>query len=75
MQHIDVPAELRQYAVAVQDPNFVTVFNWVVDHKIPYELHAARLRFRPHTELLRTQFYLQYLDLCYPVQEPYPTVF
>lgn len=75
MRRYDVPPEDRQWAISIQDPNCSLMLNWVIDNKIPYELHAARIRFRPHTEVLRTQFYLQYVEHCYPVEEPYPTVF
>lgn len=75
MKRYDVPPEQRQWAIRVQDPNFNRVAVWVWDNNVPHELHANRIRFRPHTDTVRTQFYLQYADLCYPVDEPYPTVF
>ncbi len=75
MKRIDVPPDQRQWAIAVQDPNFNRVACWIWDNNIPYELHAARIRFRPHSDTIRTQFYLQYMQYCYTVEEPYPSVF
>lgn len=74
-QHTDPRADQRQYAISTQDTNFNSVFNWVLDNDIPYELHLARVRFRPHLDTLRTQYYLQYSEMCYAVEPPYPTVF
>jgi hypothetical protein len=64
-----------QYYILVRSPHFNTVFNWVIDCDIPYELHANRLRFRPHSETLLLQFLLQYLDYCSTVESPYPSHF
>ncbi len=64
-----------QYYILIRSPHFNTVFNWVFDNNIPYELHANRLRFRPHSETLLVQFLLQYADYCARVESPYPTVF
>ena len=79
LPRINVPPHLTQWAIGIvpveNRRTFELVYNWILDNKIPHELHAARVRFRPHTALLRTQFYLQYSHLCYTVDEPYPTVF
>lgn len=65
----------KQYAVNLQQPHFYRVFDWVLANGVPYELHAARLRFRPHSERLLVEYHLQWATICYPVGEPYPTVF
>lgn len=64
-----------QYYCLIRTPHFERVFNWVLDNSIPYELHANRLRFRPHSDSLLLQYHLQYSDLCAPVELPYPTEF
>ncbi len=64
-----------QYYILIKDIHFNPVFNWVIDNDIPYELHANRLRFRPHSEQLLVQFLLQYSDHCTSVELPYPSVF
>ncbi len=64
-----------QYYILVRSPHFERVFNWVFDNDVPYELHANRIRFRPHSEQLLVQFLLQYADHCSTVEDPYPSVF
>lgn len=65
----------QQYYILIRDPHFNRVFNWIWDNQVPHELHANRLRFRPHSEQLLLQFLLQYVDHCATVELPYPSVF
>lgn len=51
------------------------VLAWIQDNAIPYEIHAARIRFRPHTEQLLLEYYLRWEQYCYTVDQPYPSVF
>ncbi len=64
-----------QYYILVRSPHFARVFNWIFDNSVPYELHANRIRFRPHSETLLVQFLLQYRDHCELVELPYPSHF
>ena len=64
-----------QYFILVQSPHFNDVFNWVFDRDVPYELHANRIRFRPHSEQVLVEFALRYRDHCSTVEEPYPSHF
>jgi hypothetical protein len=70
-----VDTQHRQWAISIQDPNLSRVLAWIQDNSIPYQIHAARVRFRLPSEQLRTQFYLQWINHCYLVEEPYPSVF
>ena len=65
----------KQYYILVRDANFKPVAEWVVTNNIPHELHLNRLRFRPNSSQLLVEFYLQYQDLCAPVELPYPSEF
>ena len=71
----------RQYAVnllSLDSGHYdytIRILAWIQDNSIPHEIRAARIRFRPHTEHLLLQYYLQYSEYCYPVEQPYPTVF
>jgi hypothetical protein len=65
----------QQYYILVRSPYFERVFNWIFDHDIPYELHANRIRFRPHTSELLLEFLLRYESHCSTVESPYPSVF
>ena len=63
----------QQFAVYRED--LYRVLAWIQDNAIPHEIHANRVRFRPHTPELLLQYYLQYSEHCRPVDQPYPTVF
>ena len=65
----------KQYYILTQDPLFRRVLIWVLESDIPHELHINRLRFRPHSDTVLLEFYLQYRDVCEAVESPYPTVF
>lgn len=65
----------KQYYILVRDPMFNRVATWVWDNDIPNELHANRMRFRPHSEALLVQFFLQWAPHCPTVEPPYSTVF
>ena len=64
-----------QYYILTRHNEFPRVFKWVSDNQIPCEIHANRLRFRPHTKPLLVEFFLRYADLCPTVETPYPTEF
>lgn len=68
-----------QYAIQVlgiaQRQELYRVLAWIQDNEIPHEIHAARIRFRPHTEKLLLQYHLQYAQFCTEVDLPYPSVF
>jgi hypothetical protein len=70
-----VDPQHRQWAISIQDPMLSRLLAWLQDNSAPHEIHAARVRFTLPTEQLRTQFYLQWINHCYPVEEPYPSVF
>lgn len=69
----------QQFAIHIlgtsQRDNLYRVLAWIQDNAIPHEIHANRIRFRPHTQQLLVQYYLQYSAHCYPVEPPYPSVF
>ena len=64
-----------QYYILIGHPNLYSILAWIQDNDIPHEIHANRIRFRPHTERLALEFALQYMDSCSSVEHPYPTVF
>lgn len=64
-----------QYYILTRDPQTSSVLAWIQDNEIPHEIHANRIRFRPHTERLALEFALQYMDYCHSVEQPYPSVF
>lgn len=66
---------LKQYYILIQTPCVSRVLAWLQDNDIPHEIHANRIRFRPHTEQLLVQYHLQWADSCAPVELPYPSLF
>ena len=69
----------QQFAIHIlgigQRDDLYRVLAWIQDNDIPHEIHAQRIRFRPHTEQLLVQYHLQFAHLCYAVDQPYPSVF
>ncbi len=65
----------QQYYILTSSPHLSRVLAWIQDNRIPHEIHANRIRFRPHSETLALQYYLQYSELCSSVEQPYPSVF
>lgn len=69
----------RQFAIQIpgigQRDDLYRVLAWIQDNNIPHEIHAARIRFRPHTEALLLEYYLRWAELCRPVEQPYPSLF
>ncbi len=54
---------MRQYYVLTQDPRLSTVFEFIQDHKLQFEVHANRTRFWVPEGSVLTEFLLRYSDL------------
>ena len=65
----------QQYYILTQSPQLSRILAWIMDNDIPHEIHANRVRFRPHSEQLALQYYLQWSEHCFTVEPPYPSVF
>ena len=55
---------MREYWILTQDSNLASVFDFIQAHKLDYEIHLNRTRFRVPEGPVLTNFLLRFAHCC-----------
>lgn len=60
-----------EYYILTQDPNLLTVLEFIRQHELNHEIHFNRTRFSVPLGPIHTEFSLRFSTVCARVESPY----
>jgi hypothetical protein len=60
-----------EYYILTQDPNLLTVLEFIRQHELNHEIHFNRTRFWVPLGPIHTEFSLRFSTVCARVESPY----